>query len=910
MPVFLLSQAAGVVRLSDAQVSTPAGFKQVKADDRVGYRGRWHQVGDDTHAIILGKDYPVVSVGSDEIAQLWTGENLDVGELGFYYNNDPAIGTVYGSLVGADMATMLDYKLRGVEYNPSIDGRIDFNSFLPVFAAIGTGDFALEIEVDIKTFSAAAVLRADGDTATARFEIAAAADGGLTVTQLLTGTEAGTLAATGQAVGVHAIKISRTAGAVTLQIDGTSQSWTGDAIDLSAATMAAPYSNANCVLRSVKLASGGVSKWAIDGVPLETPSQYTLPSKAHLNSLITLAGGSAIAGKELKSAGSISSGGAWADPPEGSEDAVGIDRFGFAMLPGGIRSTTFAGLGQLGFLGSPSGFYLRMEYGVSSALSNTNVSYWVSIRALKTRGELLLDGQKIPTVLVGMQSWTAENLTGFGGTHVETVSEIYGDYYTYAQTLAVDEALKASGSTYRVPRSDEWAEFITTIGSSNAAAVKARESWAAVDGVKQGNNSSGMNILAAGFVDVTGKAVTIGNRVSIASITGSPANENQMVALFAQKDSNDLYTTASHGKDNGYVLRLTKRFYDVLMPWGQMLRFVKIGSLFVAQKNLGWRGDSIPRDFSKYPLLQERYIQAINERWDLTHQYKLRAKITLFAGFDKAQNYNVFAQSFAGNANGPVGLVWHPDYGLSGVSNQYCRATNQVVVTNAKVDLDAGTYDVEVSTEPTTVRLKVGSHDVIDRDGVRLNEVKPTVANVVSNFPGTIESLMVEDTTTGETIFEASKAELRGGLGRYYNDDPALAYLGMYYTFEEHNLIITELAKAGMPIATMDTTQWQALSTYNGGAAATQGLHLCDPASFTSPPDGMDDVYELGLLAGGAINQNNSSVALGSIAYYMHRAGLYGVNSSGAMVGWYKPDQLMSTYKEFRAPIRLCYAVS
>lgn len=741
MPVFLLSQAAGVVRLSDAQLSTPTGFKQVKADDRVGYRGRWHQVGDDTHAIILDKDYPVVSVGSDEIAQLWTGENLDVGELGFYYNNDPAIGAVYGSLVGADMATMLDYKLRGVEYNPSIDGRIDFNSFLPVFAAIGTGDFALEIEVDIKTFSAAAVLRADGDTATARFEIAAAADGGLTVTQLLTGTEAGTLAATGQAVGVHAIKISRTAGAVTLQIDDTSQTWTGDAIDLSAATMAAPYSNANCVLRSVKLASGGVSKWAIDGVPLETPSQYTLPSQAHLNSLITLAGGSAIAGKELKSAGSISSGGAWADPPEGSEDAVGIDRFGFAMLPGGIRSTTFAGLGQLGFLGSPSGFYLRMEYGVSRALSNTNVSYWVSIRALKTRGELLLDGQKIPTVLVGMQSWTAENLTGFGGTHVETVSDIYGDYYTYAQALALDETLKSGGSTYRVPRSDEFDELIATVGSDNAAAIKARESWAAVDGVKQGNNSSGMNVLAGGFVDVTGKAVTIGDRVSIASITGSTADEKQMVALFVQKGANTLYTTALHGKNNGYALRLVKRFYDVLMPWGEMLRFVKIGSAFIAQTNLTYRGQS-------------------------------------------------------------------------------------------------------------------------------------------------------------------------GTLGRYYNDDPALAYLGMYYTFEEHNFILAELAKAGMPIATMDTTQWQTLSTYNGGAATTQGLHLCDPGSFTSPPDGMDDLYELGLLAGGAINQNNSSVALGSIAYYMHRAGLYGVNSSGAMVGWYKPDQLMSTYKDFRASIRLCYAVS
>lgn len=576
-------EAATAALAASGETAAVTVWRQIVGDDMICSASGNFQVGDDTHAIILDKDYPVVSVGADEIAQLWTGENLNVGELGFYYNGDPAIGSVYGSLVGADMATMLDYKLRGVEYNPSIDGRIDFNSFLPVFAAIGTGDFALEIEVDIKTFSAAAVLRADGDTATARFEIAAAADGGLTVTQLLTGTEAGTLAATGQAVGVHAIKISRTAGAVTLQIDDTSQTWTGDAIDLSAATMAAPYSNANCVLRSVKLASGGVSKWAIDGVPLETPSQYTLPSQAHLNSLITLAGGSAIAGKELKSAGSISSGGAWADPPEGSEDAVGIDRFGFAMLPGGIRSTTFAGLGQLGFLGSPSGFYLRMEYGVSSALSNTNVSYWVSIRALKTRGELVLGGQRIPTVLIGLQSWTAENdrNTEFSTPRNDAALEaIYGPVYNYQQTLERDAALAASGSCWRVPR---WDEYRILTDNATVDMLKSREGWEA----NSGKNTSGFNALPGGR---TAASTYVGQQAMLGTVTpGSTANTWWALALTI---SNQTAALGTGGLVTGFSLRLVKRFYDVLMPWGEMLRFVKIGSLFIAQTNLTYRGQS------------------------------------------------------------------------------------------------------------------------------------------------------------------------------------------------------------------------------------------------------------------------------------------------------------------------------
>lgn len=734
MSVFLLSQAAGVVRLSDAQVSTPAGFKQVKADDRVGYRGRWHQVGDDTHAIILGKDYPVVSVGSDEIAQLWTGENLNVGELGFYYNGDPAIGAVYGSLVGADMATMLDYKLRGVEYNPSIDGRIDFNSFLPVFAAIGTGDFALEIEVDIKTFSAAAVLRADGDTATARFEIAAAADGGLTVTQLLTGTEAGTLAATGQAVGVHAIKISRTAGAVTLQIDDTSQTWTGDAIDLSAATMAAPYSNANCVLRSVKLASGGVSKWAIDGVPLETPSQYTLPSKAHLNSLITLAGGSAIAGKELKSAGSISSGGAWADPPEGSEDAVGIDRFGFAMLPGGIRSTTFAGLGQLGFLGSPSGFYLRMEYRVSSTLSNTNVSYWVSIRALKTRGELVLDGQKIPTVLIGMQSWTAENdrNTEFSTPRNDaTLNSIYGPVYNYQQILARDAALAASGSCWRVPR---WDEYQILIKTATVDTLKSREGWEA----NSGKNTSGFNALPGGR---TAASTYVGQQAMLGTVTpGSTANTWWALALTS---SNQTAALGTGSLGTGFSLRLVKRFYDVLMPWGQMIRFVKIGSLFIAQKNLDWRGSS-------------------------------------------------------------------------------------------------------------------------------------------------------------------------GTLGRCYNDDPALAYLGLLYTPAEAEILRQYFRDAGLPFDVPANTVFvSTLATYDGGTVDTQGKKLKAATGWTNESAAGTDNYEFSALPGGEIDTDGKFQSLGGIASFLARYGdrytcdrLYGSNSK-ILGGWaVDADNTVAA-----AYIRLIYAV-
>lgn len=596
MPVFLLSQAAGVVRLSDAQVSTPTGFKQVKADDRVGYRDRWHQVGDDTHAIILDKDYPVVSVGADEIAQLWTGENLNVGERGFYYNNDPTIGSAYGSLVGADMATLLDYKLRGVAYNPSIDGRIDFNSFLPVFKSIGIGDFELEIKFDLGPFGGNGYIfqmPASGTTACLGVWALTSTDGNALIQSscMLIGTSYQLLAVP-YTTGIHTAEISRVAGTVKVDIDGTSQSFTGDVIDLSAATMLAPYNNADCILHSVKLTSGGVSKWAIDGVPLETPSRYTLPSQAHLNALVTLAGGSAIAGKMLKSAGSVSDGGAWADPPEGSEDAVGVNRFDFAMLPGGLTlNGTSQSISQRGLLLGLDPTYAGTRfldfyyYNAGAALNSAGAANAVaaSVRALKTRGELALDGRKIPTVLIGLQSWTAENdrNTEFSTPRNDaTLNDIYGPVYDYQQTLERDAALAASGSCWRVPR---WDEFQILIDTATGDALKSREGWEA----NSGKNTSGFNALPGGR---TAASLYVGQHSMLGSVT--PGSADDTWRALALTSSNQTAASGGGSLVTGFSLRLVKRFYDVLMPWGEMLRFVKIGSLFIAQTNLTYRGQS------------------------------------------------------------------------------------------------------------------------------------------------------------------------------------------------------------------------------------------------------------------------------------------------------------------------------
>lgn len=749
MPVFLLSQAAGAVRLSDAQVSTPTGFKQVKADDdRVGYRGRWHQVGDDTHAIILGKDYPVVSVGSDEIAQLWTGENLDVGELGFYYNNDPAIGAVYGSLVGADMATLLDYKLRGVEYNPSIDGRIDFNSFLPVFRSIGTGDFELEIKFDLGQLGKNAYIfqmPASNTTACLGVWVLTSIDGSALIQSscMLIGTSYQLLAVP-YTTGIHTAEISRVAGTVKVDIDGTSQSWTGDAIDLSTATMLAPYNNADCILHSVKLTSGGVTKWAIDGVPLETPSRYTLPLRAHLGALITLAGGSAIAGKMLKSAGSVNSGGAWADPPEGSEDAVGVDRFGFALLPGGLilsgvssnisRRGPIIGLDTININDIR---YLDINYHTAiGQLNSANNTAAIYIRALKTRGELVLDGQKIPTVLIGMQSWTAENdrNTEFSTPRNDaTLNSIYGPVYDYQQTLERDAALAASGSCWRVPR---WDEFQILIDTATGNALKSREGWEA----NSGKNTSGFNALPGGR---TAASLYVGQHSMLGSVTLGSADDTWRA--LALTSSNQTAASGGGSLVTGFSLRLVKRFYDVLMPWGQMLRFVKIGSTFIAQTNLTYRGQS-------------------------------------------------------------------------------------------------------------------------------------------------------------------------GTLGRYYNDDPTLAYLGLLYTPAEAEILRKDFRDAGLPFDVPTNMIFiSTLATYNGGTVYTQGKKLKAATGWANPDYAGTDDYEFSALPGGERNNTSASFyGLGAFVSFLVRFGakyscIRMLGENDKIVGGWQADADNTVAAAY---IRLVYEVS
>lgn len=725
-----------------------SAWRQIVGDDKICSASGNFQIGDDTHTVVLGKDYPVVSVGSDEIAQLWTGENLDVGELGFYYNNDPAIGAAYGSLVGADMATLLDYKLRGVAYNPSIDGRIDFNSFLPVFKSIGIGDFELEIKFDLGPFGGNGYIfqmPASGTTACLGVWALTSTDGNALIQSscMLIGTSYQLLAVP-YTTGIHTAEISRVAGTVKVDIDGTSQSFTGDVIDLSAATMLAPYNNADCILHSVKLTSGGVSKWAIDGVPLETPSRYTLPSRAHLDALVTMAGGSAIAGKMLKSAGSVNSGGAWAVPPGSRGDAVGVDRFGFAMLPGGLLiNGTSQNLSQRGLLMgldpaySGTRFLDLYYYNAGAALNSAGAGNAVaaSVRALKTRGKLLLDGQLIPTVLVGMQSWTAENdrNTEFSTPRNDaTLNAIYGPVYNYQQALERDAALAASGSCWRVPR---WDEYQILIDTATGDALKSRVGWEA----NPGKNTNGFNALPGGR---TAASTYVGQQAMLGSVT--PGSADDTWRALALTSSNQTAASGGGSRATGFSLRLVKRFYDVLMPWGQMLRFVKIGSLFIAQKNLAWRGQS-------------------------------------------------------------------------------------------------------------------------------------------------------------------------GTLGRYYNDDPALAHLGLLYTPAEAEILRKYFRDAGLPFDIPANTVFiSTLATYDGGTVDTQGKKLKATTGWTSESAAGTDDYEFTALPGGEIGTDGKAQSLGSIASFLALYDdrytcdrLYGSNSK-ILGGWaVDADNTVAA-----AYIRLIYKVS
>lgn len=260
------------------------------------------------------------------------------------------------------------------------------------------------------------------------------------------------------------------------------------------------------------------------------PTGWHLPSMSDWNTLFSFVGGTDSAGNVLKA------------PSQWDSGKHGATDYGFSALSGGFLGENISG--QPAFYRSEFGAWWGIEangYIVNDMYSDVYSQHYpydfgLSVRCIQNDSTFIesssssssplpisygvlkdeRDGNSYKTVVIGSQTWMAENLAylpsverelsnsytnryyyvnGYDGTNVDSAKlsdnyKMYGALYNY---LA---ALEACPSGWHLPSSAEWRELITYVDSNNAAVkLKSTNLWPSLF---VGSNDYGFSALPGG----------------------------------------------------------------------------------------------------------------------------------------------------------------------------------------------------------------------------------------------------------------------------------------------------------------------------------------------------------------------------------------------------------------------------
>ncbi len=233
------------------------------------------------------------------------------------------------------------------------------------------------------------------------------------------------------------------------------------------------------------------------------PSDWHLPSDAAWTTLTNYVGGSSIAGTKLKATSG------W------NNNSNGTDDYGFSALPGGFRSPDGSGfrnagsngywwISREGEIAGINAYYWYIYGGKESAArDDDHKSNLFSLRCIKdiTYGSFTdsRDGQSYKTVVVGDQTWMAENLnynpgTGNSACYENQTSNCnkYGRLYDWSTAMA------ACPSGWHLPSDAAWTTLTNYVGGSSIAGtkLKATSGW---NNNSNGTDNYGFSALPGGF---------------------------------------------------------------------------------------------------------------------------------------------------------------------------------------------------------------------------------------------------------------------------------------------------------------------------------------------------------------------------------------------------------------------------
>lgn len=231
------------------------------------------------------------------------------------------------------------------------------------------------------------------------------------------------------------------------------------------------------------------------------PDGWHLPSKDEFDTLITVVGGTEVAGKMLKSKTD------WISKEKSNSN--GVDQYGFSAKPSGFGYVT--SLNSWDYINEWTYYWSSEESGLWQAYhvllkndedyvsrSSDNKNFANSIRCIKgdagkkigkkaeveikahSDGEMTdpRDGQKYRLVTIGNQVWIAENMNyktenSRCSFYDEKKCKKYGRTYTYK------DALDVCPNGWHLPSNKEFSTLIQTVGGKDVAgkALKSRVDW-------------------------------------------------------------------------------------------------------------------------------------------------------------------------------------------------------------------------------------------------------------------------------------------------------------------------------------------------------------------------------------------------------------------------------------------------
>ncbi len=252
--------------------------------------------------------------------------------------------------------------------------------------------------------------------------------------------------------------------------------------------------------------NGRLYKW--DAALQACPAGWHLPNKEEFEALFASIGGDAAGkgiAKKLKS-------------KTGWSEENGIDAFGFSVRP--VGSWTYSG-DYYGYIGmddianfwSSSGAHVGNAFCIDFLWNSDDVylgaesaDLRLSVRCLKDDEKEFVDnrdGKKYKTVIIGDQTWMAENLNyetenSFCYEEKAANCKKYGRLYTW------ETALNVCPAGWHLPSKEEFEVLIAATGGVNVAgkALKSKGGWNGKIG--NGSDAFGFSVLPAGSWDSNG----------------------------------------------------------------------------------------------------------------------------------------------------------------------------------------------------------------------------------------------------------------------------------------------------------------------------------------------------------------------------------------------------------------------